>query len=48
MECDISIAKQVKIKFEGATHNELAGLLALDDNANNSNISKITCLYAKE
>ncbi|MBG6026282.1 fimbrial protein [Proteus columbae] len=42
-ECDISIAKQVKIKFEGATHNELAGLLALDDSANNPDLGiKIT------
>ncbi len=37
-ECDISIAKQVKIKFEGATHNELTGLLALDDSANNPDL----------
>ncbi|ODQ03295.1 fimbrial protein [Shigella sp. FC1655] len=42
-ECDISIAKQVKIKFEGQTHNELAGLLALDDSANNPDLGiKIT------
>ncbi|MCS6716092.1 type 1 fimbrial protein [Proteus terrae] len=42
-ECDISIAKQVKIKFEGATHNELAGLLALDDSTNNPDLGiKIT------
>ncbi|HGN1344277.1 TPA: fimbrial protein, partial [Pseudomonas aeruginosa] len=27
-----------KIKFEGATHNELAGLLALDDSANNPDL----------
>lgn len=37
-ECDISIAKQVKIKFEGKTHNELAGLLALDDGADNPDL----------
>lgn len=42
-ECDISIAKQVKIKFEGQTHNELTGLLALDDAANNPDLGiKIT------
>lgn len=42
-ECDISIAKQVKIKFEGQTHNELAGLLALDSSANNPDLGiKIT------
>lgn len=42
-ECDISIAKQVKIKFEGKTHNELTGLLAIDDSANNPDLGiKIT------
>lgn len=42
-ECDITVAKQVKIKFEGQQHSQITGSLALEDSANNPDLAiKIT------